>query len=231
MNASSSNKRPRVLFEGVTLLITGTEVICPQGTPGAVPLVIDLAKILKAEARQEEVATTNATKAPELLKTLNRSWLDLSETLARLFMEKGKAAKAVDKRRSILVLEVVPGKLKEKGLTSNDANREAVIQLDEEHERLEDTLLQITAVVKYLEGKLHSFENAFSSVKKILGNDQSWMRDRPNPNLSGDSHAPTSGNMISRQQPTQVTNEMPPNGTEEVRKVSGFGTGRPKFGR
>lgn len=213
------------------MLITGTEIVCPQGRPGESPLVIDLKAILQAEKRQEEVATVNSTKAPELLKTLNRSWLDLSETLSRLFLEKGKAAKALEKRRAELVLNVVPETLKEKKLSSNDANREAVIQLDQEHERLEDTLMQIQAVVKYLEGKLHSFENAFSSVKKILGNDQPYMRGLPNGNLSGTTEGPDPARgMVSKlHNPDDVKDETIPLASSPVTKPSGFGTTRPKF--
>ncbi len=213
------------------MLITGNEIVCPQGTPGAAPLVINLAAILKAEARQEEVATVNAMKAPELLKTLNRSWLDLSETLSKLYQEKGRAVKAAEKRKAVLVLEVVPKTLADKKLASNEANREAVISLDTEYEELEDKVLQITAVMKFLEGKLHSFENAFSSVKKILGNDQPYMRGGGNSNLSGTTEGPgPSRSMVSRSHnPDDVKDEMGVATPIPRSTPSGFGKARSKF--
>jgi hypothetical protein len=183
------------------MLITGTEIVCPAGDPGTPPLVIDLRAILAAEQRQEEVATVTAFKAPELLKTFNRNWLDLSEVLARLVLEKAKAEKALEKRRSILILEVVPATLAAKKLPSNEANREAIIQLDAEFDRLSDTLNEIVAVKAYLEGKLKSFENAFTSVKKVLGMDQQYMRPGSNSNLSGGTGGGGGRQIISQPPP------------------------------
>lgn len=161
------------------------QLVCPAGNPDASPIILDLAYILAAEARQEEVATVTPFKAPELLRTYNKSWLELNTILARLQLERNKALKEVEKRKAVLLLDVIPEKLKERKIPSNDANREAFIVLDPQHSALEDTAMQITAIVKLLEGKLKSFENAFSSVKRIIGQDTYHLGGHGNERLSG----------------------------------------------
>lgn len=164
---------------------TGTNLICPAGKPGAEPLVIDLEKILRAEQREEEVAMVTPMKAPELLREFNIAWRDLHKVVVSLASEQLIAERHLANREAVLTLEVVPGKLKELGIASNEANRKAVVTLDPEHQRLQETVDEIDGLVRYLKGKLTSFENAFSSVKKILGEDASWMQARTNNNLSG----------------------------------------------
>lgn len=181
------------------MILTSTEIVCPRGTPGESPLVIDLAAILKAEVRQEETSSVTPAKAQELSTAFNRSWLDLNGVLAHLHLEKMKAEKVLEQRRSVLMLEVVPKTLSDKKLQSNDANREAIVLLDEDYSAKQDTLMEIVAVVKFLEGKLRSFENALSIAKKVLG-DQSPMWRTHNPNLSGDTSSKTAPGVMTEQQ-------------------------------
>jgi alanyl-tRNA synthetase len=146
-------------------------------------MVINLAHIIKNEVRQDEVERANKVTGPELLATYNRSWRQLSEILASLTYELLVAKKNLNKRRSVLILETVPTVLKEKKLSNNDATREAIISLDDDYQKFEDVVDQIKAVIEYLDGKMKSFENAFTSVKKILG-DNSPFHGMRNPNLS-----------------------------------------------
>lgn len=164
---------------------TGTQLVCPSGKPGAEPIVIDLEKILRAEQRQEEVAIVTPMKAPELLREFNIAWRDLHKVVVNLASEQLLAERHLANREAVLTLEVVPGKLKELGIASNEANRKAVVTLDAEHQQLQEVVDEIDGLVRYLKGKLTSFENAFSSVKKILGEDASWMQARQSPSLSG----------------------------------------------
>lgn len=165
------------------------QLVCPAGTPGREPKIIDLGAILAAEARQNEVATVTQMKAPELLWTYNKSWLDLNGLLAHLTLERNIAQKELEKRKAVLLLDIIPEKLKERKIPTNDANREAFIVLDPQYSTLEDTVMQITAVVKLLEGKLKSFENAYNSVKKLVGQD-TYRTSGSNPNLSGSTDTP-----------------------------------------
>lgn len=170
------------------MLFTGSTVVCPRGKPGDNPLVIDLAVILASERRQDEVASVTKFKAPELLAEFNRSWRDLHALVVELQAELTKAQKALDRRKGVLLLEVVPEKLSARKLANNDAHRDAVISLDEQYQAFQETYDQIEAVVEYLKGKLKSFEHAYNSVKKIMGEDGYNMAARgPNTNLSGDA--------------------------------------------
>ncbi len=167
------------------MIFTGTELVCPAGAPGASPLILGLESILRAEQRQGEVAFVTPMKAPELLREFNIAWRDLHKITVQLAAEQLRAERELEKRKAVLILEVVPGILKEKGLGSNEANRDAVITLDEKHQQLQEVVDEIDAIVRYLKGKLAAFENAFTSVKKIMGEDVYNMQGRQNPNLKG----------------------------------------------
>src|SRR5438105_4840167 len=114
------------------MLTTETTLIVPAGNPGTPDLNVDLGGILIAETRQAEVATVTPTKAPELLSTFNASWRDLHQLITRLTAERVKAETEVAKRCATLLLEVVPGELKRRGVASSADTRQAVVMLDEE---------------------------------------------------------------------------------------------------
>jgi len=170
------------------MLTENTTILCPVSSR-AEPMEIDLKSILLAEIRQDEVATVTPGKSPELLAAFNRSWRELHALYTQLTVEKNNAVKLVEQRRALLILEEVPKLLDAKGLKSNDANREAVIILDEEFQRRQDVADQIEAVLEYIKGKMKSFDNAFSSVKKILGGSGEYSQYR-NEHLSGTTETP-----------------------------------------
>lgn len=151
------------------MLITATELVVPSGSMLEADLTIDLAAILRSEIRQDEVANVTPIKAGELLAEFNRSWRDIHSVISRLEAEKNKAEKEANKRKGILLLEEIPRILKDKGITSTADTRQAVIDTDGEYEILTDRFDQLRAAIFYLKGKLESFENAFTSTKKILG--------------------------------------------------------------
>jgi hypothetical protein len=84
------------------------------------------------------------------------------------------------------LVNFIRGEIKTNGLASNDATRNALITLDIEASKLQDTFDQIEGVYLYLQGKMHSFERAHSSAHKIMG-DNSYMSNVRNSNLSGDA--------------------------------------------
>ena len=173
------------------MLITENEIVCPSGKAGNSPLIIPFREILEAERRQAEVATITKAKAPELLHAFNMSWRILHENVAKLTKEKNDAQKAVDRRKSVILLEIAPKKLKDADLANNDDHRKAVVELDQEFQKLTETLSEIEAVIEYLKGKLRGFENAFTSVKRLVSEDVYHLGDRKNPALSGGTQATT----------------------------------------
>lgn len=163
-------------------------IVCPRAGQGTSAIVIDLKAISKNEARICEVQSVTPMKAGELLSIFNISWRDLHRDISYLEKEKNDAERDLTRIRSTLILDKVPGILKEKGLTNNEHHREAVVALDPDYQRAEDILDQIKAIIELLKGKLKSFEMAYTSVKKLLGENAFNFVGR-NENLSGTSSA------------------------------------------
>jgi hypothetical protein len=176
------------------VLITETTLTVPAGSMLDPDITIDLAAILRSESRQDEVATVTPGKAPELLAEFNRSWLRIHDVYAKLEKEKNTAEKEADKRKGILLLEVIPKTLADKGIASAADTRKAVIDTDAEYEILTDRLDQLKAAVLYIKGKLKSFENAYNSVKKIMGEDK--FQNYSQHNVSGDTHSRGAGSLV-----------------------------------
>lgn len=151
---------------------------------------VDLEAILISERRQDEIAFLTKEKAPELMAHMNSAWRDLYSLIRHLTWQKSVADKELGVRRSIIILEEAPVYLKNKGLQSNEANREALIALDPEAQRLQNVTDEIEAVIEYMRGKLKSFDNAFTAAKKILGGND-FNNGYKNEHLTGDSYVPT----------------------------------------
>jgi len=167
------------------MLIEGTTVTVPGPKVGDRDIVLDLKDILVAESRQNEVAIVTLMKAPELLALFNEAWRNVDKYVKQLIAAQNTAEHQLDRRRAKLLLEIVEGVLKGAGLSSTKDTRDAVIALDDEYQVIQDRLDQITAAAEYLKGMLKSFENAFTSVKKIMGEDAFNMANRiGNSNLS-----------------------------------------------
>lgn len=151
---------------------------------------LDLAGIAREEARLAEVATVTAHKAPELLAAYNDAWLSLQRTSAFLQRELGIAEDLVKQTRARVVIDEVPGIIESKGLTDAKDVREAVVEVHPDYRRARQIEHALRCVSELVKGKMKAFENAFTSVKKILG-EGTYGRGGPgrgnNPALSGDS--------------------------------------------
>lgn len=168
--------------------IIDTTLVVPAGDPSKPEIRIDLSQILIAEGRQGEVAMVTPMKAPELLAVFNSAWLAVNREVTQLVYQRDVAEKEVERRKATVLLEVVTDFLKEKGIASSTDTRKAVIDLDSEYIVRQDTYDQLSAAVEHLKGKQKSFENSFTSVKKIMGEDVYQMQNRgPNRDLSGDT--------------------------------------------
>jgi len=160
------------------MLIEGTLITVPPPKSGEQPITINLKDILIAESRQGEVAIVTPMKAPELLALFNAAWRDVDKFVKQLAAAKITAEHEVDKRRAHMLLNEVSEILKSKGIDSTKDTRDAVIILDTTYQQLQEYVDQVTATCEYLKGKLKSFENAFTSVKKIMGEDTYNMAGR-----------------------------------------------------
>lgn len=157
------------------LILTGREIVCPTG--GVSPVIIDLAALAKLEARIAEVAIVTPGKAPELLAAYNQAFLDINDLIAPLRANLIEAKTLASSTRSRIILDEVPRILKEKGLWSarmpagSEDLRNAVLDGCQEYTEARDKCLQIECVIKFLEDKREAFVNAYTSVKKIMGED------------------------------------------------------------
>jgi len=160
-------------------------ILVPRGNPGLAPLQLNVGGINAAEARISEIAYVNAYKAPELLAVFNRAYLDVMRMLAWLEMEAGTAARQVKLRRSELLLDIAPQKLKDKGLSTSQDLREAVVDADARYQELCEREGCINATQELLKGRAKSLEMAYTSVKKILGDS-----GRGSPGYTAPTHTP-----------------------------------------
>lgn len=184
------------------LSISGNEIICPRVEGGAI--IIDLDKIAQMEARLAEVALVTPIKAPELLSVFTDAWLALQRHAISLETERLRADRVARMRRSLVVLDIAPEVLRNKGLirTGSPAGsedlRQAVLDGDEFYQNSLSLVYEIGCCIDVLKVKAKAFEMAYNSVKKILDADRYFYT--PNHNLNGrlntdtnESSPPTSG--------------------------------------
>lgn len=150
---------------------------------------LPLADIYAAESRIREIAIVNAQKAPELLATFNIAYLNLNDFLRQIELFLHQAKKAVNGRKSVVLLDIVPKFLSDRNLTGKSKSgsedlRQAVLDQDQEYLTLSDNVAQVEAVLKLMEEKRKAFEMAFTSVKKILGQDNNYAGLNQNRRLS-----------------------------------------------
>lgn len=150
-------------------------IVVPRGVPGLAPVTIDITVLVRAEARIVEVAAVTPVKAPELLATFNIAFLEASKFIALVEQELVQAKRFADKRRSVVILDVVPQVLATKGLATaknpmgSEDLRRAILDGDEEYQKCLDRVNVIECYLELLKGKQKGIEMAYTSVKKLLG--------------------------------------------------------------
>jgi hypothetical protein len=148
------------------------------------PLLVRLDLIAKSEARMPEVAFVTKEKSPELLSALNIAWRDLHELVTLLRHEHDLSKDNLTKVRAQRLLDVIIPKMNETaGVPQSKDVRDALLEADADVQRAQRRVYELACVVELLTGKLKAFEMAFSSVKKIMGDNA--YNHAHNPNLSG----------------------------------------------
>ncbi len=169
------------------LSISGNEIVCPRVSGDGI--VIDLGRIAEMEARLVEVALVTPLKAPELLSVFTQGWLELQKHAIALETERLRADRASRQRRSLVVLDIAPEVLRNKGLTrtgspaGSEDLRQAVLDGDEVYQNSLSMVYEIGCVIDVLKVKAKAFEMAYNSVKKILDADRYFYA--PSQNLGG----------------------------------------------
>jgi hypothetical protein len=140
----------------------------------------DIRDVLDAEARTAEIAVMTPQKSAELMAVFSRACFTLVRTYSDLLFQHRLAERRFKERRAILVIDIIPGAIKDKGLTQNETTRQALMDLDPEYAHLEIIEAQLDAARTYIQGKLRAMEGNLNAVKKILG-DTSAVYNRGNP--------------------------------------------------
>jgi hypothetical protein len=163
------------------------------------PIVLDIAAVVKAESRLHEVAQTNTHNAPELLSTYNEHWLTLHKCVSVVTHERNKADEALKVTIAEATLDCNDEFLKKKGHNKSSQDlREAMVTIDPKVRLAKERLNEIKAILEYLNGKKQAFENAYTSVKKLISSMQP-----PPERLHGQKSEPT---FETRPRSTDVTN-------------------------
>ncbi len=149
----------------------------PSGDGQGAPIVLDIAAVVQAESRLQEVANVNAHNAAELLATYNDSWLQLNKSVVRLTYERNRAENTHKRTKALVLLDCNDEEMKKRGYTKSSQDiREALVETDPTVTAAKDRLDEIRAVLDYLVGKQKAFENAYTSVKKLVGTTQLPLR-------------------------------------------------------
>lgn len=159
----------------------------PRAREGLEPLVLEMTDIRQAEGRLGEVAITNANRAPELLALFNGAYLITSRYINFLEYELDVAERRLAETRAIFLIDKLPTLLAEKGLATarsplgSEDIRQAFLDREPEFQPIHELISTYQAYIGLLETQQTGFENAYNSVKKLLGNDGHGQR--PNPYL------------------------------------------------
>lgn len=143
----------------------------------------DMTKVAEAEARVHEIAIVTPAKAPELMATFSEACFTLGRYAASLFLQHRLAEKRTEDRKAVLIVDVIPTLLEEKKLGSNETNRQALLNLDQEYSDSTVAEAETEAALIYVERKLRDMEGALNAVKRAA-EIMNAIQYRANPNLS-----------------------------------------------
>ena len=141
----------------------------------------DMSQPNQAESRVQEIAYVTRQKAPELISVFARACFVLSRHLTAIHLAHQMAVKAAANRRAVLLIDVIPSILAEKKLASNESNRESLITLDPEYDKLSTVEIEFEAALLYMKRKIEDMESALNATKKVVGETDS-VYNRPNYN-------------------------------------------------
>jgi hypothetical protein len=132
-------------------------------------IAVNIVEVVKAEARLGEVAIVNVHKAPELLATFNRSWLELNRIVTMLTYERNKADTARKRSKAEAVLCCNDAAIMAKGHKKASADlRDAMSELDPDVTKASEILNELEAILGFLKGKQEAFRKGFQAVKELL---------------------------------------------------------------
>jgi hypothetical protein len=152
-------------------MIIKDQLLLPRGTiTEMTPLVVDMKYIHMMEQRLEDIKIATPDNAGELMGSFNMAANTAMKALASIQYELLMAKQGFDRRKAIVILEVLPEKmqeLKENGIKPNEDIREALVTLDKEAFTYRDRIDCLTAAMSLIESKIKSFVRAYNVAKTI----------------------------------------------------------------
>ncbi len=142
---------------------------------GRDPIVFDMELARVAEARVRDISYVKPDTAPELLALFNEAYIVVARYCAQLEYEYQRANSQLERRSAVVLLDEVPAKINEKGLGNtrsplgSEDIRNAFIQKDEEYQQILESIASLKATKELMYMKLKAFDMAYTSIKKILG--------------------------------------------------------------
>lgn len=141
-------------------------------------LKLELGPIIAAEHRINDIGFASKDQAKGLYSTFMGAYIHASKLHAMVKLHVAKGAIESRKRRSIVLIDIIPGKAKEKGLgtarspTGAEDVREAFFYADEEFVSIENSRAHLEAAEQFMFGKMMAFRSAAEACCAMLSPDE-----------------------------------------------------------
>jgi hypothetical protein len=202
-------------------------LVFPSGNGADEPVVLDLRKVFKAEARLIELHHVTRVKAGELLHCFIEAWHDARQGQARARKQLVVAKRKLKEIKAEVVLDRAIDILKAKGLIStrspsgSEDLRESVVTRDPSYQRASERMEQIEAAVEFMEIKAEVFKMAYFAVNKLVD-----PMDRTASNTSGGSGVDEPGAFTDMERVVEFVNKQT---VSNPKSYAGTGFGAPKL--
>lgn len=137
--------------------------------PDGQALSIDMRSVIRTLNRLGQVASVNSSTAPALMAALNKAWLDLGDLVTVVRHRLVQAQDWLRQERSRILIDEVPGLIKEKQLANSKDVRDALIEQHAGYQRHRETVHELEAVLQWLVDRRDAVKNAWNAVRAILG--------------------------------------------------------------
>lgn len=131
-------------------------------------LTLNFMAAFLAESRYDELATLTKEKLPEFISCMINGISELSRYIALLERESAIYSYKLDKRRSRLLVDIVPQQIEEKKLRSSEDLRSSMVELDEEYSKFQEEIIEVDYAKNMCKARLKALDAVYFSAQKIM---------------------------------------------------------------
>ena len=189
----------------------------------APPIKLEMGPLFAAERRINDIGFATKAQAKALYANFLGAYIHAAKLHAMVKLHVAKSAIESRRRRSIILIDIIPGKAKEKGLSTSRSPtgaediREAFFYEDEEFVHIENSRAALEAAEQLMFGKMMAFKSAADACSAMLSPDEREHRG-PNTEVQAGAHGiDPMGDMVEAGA-REHTPEVPPKAD-----VPGFG--------